>query len=107
MVDEKVAGFLKTGSDWSRMKTSVPGVFLLKMPPYRSAPARLAVELNPVDNSGTPTKKRGLVIRSSQELEAYKTIFQVDKLEALLMKVEEVNPPVKAAVKPGEDVLQL
>ena len=78
--EEKLSSFLKTGSDWGRMKTSVPGIFVLKIPAYKSSPARLAIELNPTDDSGSPTKKRGLVLRSLEELEEYKAIFQHEKL---------------------------
>lgn len=65
----KLSLFLRTGSDWGKLKTSVPGIFILKMPAYKNSPARLAVELNPVDGSGSPTKKRGIVLRSREELE--------------------------------------
>jgi len=56
MSEDKLLSFLKTGSDWGRLKTTVPGVFILKLPAYRGSPARLAVELNPVDDSGSPIK---------------------------------------------------
>ncbi|MGA2769050.1 MAG: hypothetical protein ABSF24_12155 [Candidatus Bathyarchaeia archaeon] len=56
MSDEKLADFLKTGKDWSRLRASVPSVYVVKLPPYRSSPARLVVELNPVDETGTPKK---------------------------------------------------
>ncbi len=36
------------------------------MPPYKSSPARFPIELNPVDSSGSPMKKRGLILRSSK-----------------------------------------
>ena len=32
MSEEKITGFLKTGKDWARLKTTVPGVFVLKLP---------------------------------------------------------------------------
>ena len=86
MSEDKIADFLKTGKDWSRLRTSVPGVFVLKLPPYRSSPARLAVELNPVDDSGNPKKRRGLVLRFTAELEEYKELFQYEKLSKLLGK---------------------
>ena len=106
--EEKLSSFLKTGPDWGRLKTSVPGIFLLKMPAYRTSPARLAVELNPVDASGSPSKKRGLVLRSSDELEEYRAIFQLEKLAPLLKSLEGVNPKVKkVAGKPGEEVLEI
>lgn len=106
--EDKLSSFLKTGPDWGKLKTSVPGIFILKMPAYKSSPARLAVELNPVDDSGSPTKKRGIVLRSKEELEEYKAIFQVEKLTPLLEQMEKVNPEVKKqAVQKGEDVLKI
>lgn len=101
-LDEKLSSFLKTGSDWGRMKTSVPGIFVLKLPDYKGSPARLAIELNPTDDSGSPTKRRGLVLRSLDELEEYKEIFRYDKLEPLLKSVDSLNPKLKKASKAGE-----
>ena len=62
--EDKLADFLETGKGWGKLKTTIPGVFVVKLPTYRSSPTRLAVEINPVDASGTPTKRRGLFIRS-------------------------------------------
>jgi len=59
MSEDKLTSFLKKGSDWARMKTTVPGIFVLKLPVYKGLPAKLAIELNPVDESGSSTKKRG------------------------------------------------
>jgi len=106
--EEKLADFLKTGKDWTRMKTSVPGVFVLKLPPFKSAPTRLAVELNPADESGNPKKKRGLVLRSTKELEEYKELFQPEKLSKLLGIIDQVNPKVEAAKRrKEEEVIEL
>jgi len=109
MSEDKLSSFLKAGSDWARMKTSVPGIFILKMPAYRTSPARLAVELNPTDESGAPTKKRGLVLRSAAEFDEYKGLFQHERLSSLLKSVEGVNPPQakKTVTKAGEEVLQI
>jgi hypothetical protein len=108
MSEDKLSSFLKTGPDWGRLKTSVAGIFILKMPAYKSSPARLAVELNPVDDFGSPTKKRGMVLRSKEELEEYKAIFQVEKLAPLLEQMEKVNPEVKKqAPKKDGDVLEI
>jgi hypothetical protein len=107
--ESKLSLFLKTGSDWGKLKTSVPGIFILKMPAYKNSPARLAVELNPVDGSGSPTKKRGIVLRSREELEEYRAIFLVEKLAPLLEEMEKVNPEVRKqqAVKKGDEVLEI
>jgi hypothetical protein len=105
----KLSLFLKTGPDWGKLKTSVPGIFILKMPAYKNSPARLAVELNPVDGSGSPTKKRGIVLRSREELEEYRAIFVVEKLAPLLEEMEKVNPEVKRqqVMKKGDEVLEI
>jgi len=106
--EEKLADFLKTGKDWARLKTSVSGVFVLKLPAYRSAPTRLAVELNPADESGNPKKKRGLILRSTKELEEYKELFQPEKLSKLLGIIDQVNPKVEAAKRrKEEEVIEL
>ena len=108
MSEEKLADFLKTGKDWTRMKTTVPGVFVLKLPPYRGSPTRLAVELNPVDESGNPKKKRGLVLRSNMELEDYRSLFQPEKLSKLMDILDKVNPKVEAGRRrEGEEVIEL
>ncbi|MAH21225.1 MAG: hypothetical protein CMO12_00230 [Thaumarchaeota archaeon] len=109
MSEDRLDSFLKTGQDWGRLKTSIPGVFLLKMPAYKSSPDRIAVELNPVDSSGSPSKRRGLILRSKNELEQYKKLFQFDKLDLLLDGVERVNPSTGTpgtGVK-GDEVLEI
>jgi hypothetical protein len=69
---------------------------------------RLAVEFNPVDDAGNPTKRRGLIIRDEEELGEYGRIFQSDKLQPLLASVVAVNPAERRRIaKPGEDVLEI
>ena len=109
MSEEKLAGFLKTGKDWGRLRTSVPGVFVLKLPPYRGATTRLVVEANPVDETGSPTKRRGLVLRSTAELEDFQQIFRDEKLSKLISIVDSVNPKVETGKRKRgeEEVLEL
>ena len=106
MSEEKLSNFLKSGQDWARLKTSIPGVFVLKMPAYKNSPARLAIEVNPVDAAGNPTKRRGLILRSLQELAEYSKIFQNDKISVLLKAIEKINPPAKKS-RVGEDVVEI
>jgi hypothetical protein len=101
--EEKLADFLKTGKDWSRIKTTVPGVFVMKLPPFRNSPARLVVELNPVDEFGTPKKRRGLVLRSTAELEEFKELFVGEKLPKLLSMVDSLNPRVEVGRQRKEE----
>ena len=107
-MSEKLADFLKTGKDWSTLRTSVLGVFVLKLPAYKTSPTRLAVELNPVDEGGNPKKRRGLILRSSADLEDFKKLFQHETLSKLLYMIEAVNPKAEAVRrKKGEEVLEL
>jgi hypothetical protein len=106
--EEKLADFLKAGKDWSRMKTSISSIFVLKLPPYRSSSARLVVELNPVDEVGTPKKRRGLILRSSAELEEFKELFSDEKLPKLLSMIDSINPKVDVGKsRKGEGVIEL
>jgi hypothetical protein len=108
MADERLIQFLKDGKDWEKKATSIPGVFLLRMPTFKSRPASIVVEVNPVDTSGSPTKKRGIIIRSSSELEQIRNILTNAKLEQLAKSVGEVNPDTRATTKnPSSDVFEI
>jgi hypothetical protein len=106
--EEKLAEFLKNGKDWSRLRTTVQGVFVLKLPAYKGSPSRLAVELNPVGEDGSPKKRRGLVLRSAAELEEYRELFQYEKLSKLIGILEKINPKVEAEKRRrGEEIIEL
>jgi hypothetical protein len=96
MVDERLSQFLKEGKDWERKATSIQGVFLIKLPEYKSRPAYIAIEINPVDTSGIATKKRGILIKSRSELEQISNILTNVKIVQLATSIDEVNPEKKA-----------
>ena len=103
----KPTDFLKSGKDWERKQTTVPGVFVLKMPPFRGSPARLAVELNPVDDLGRPTKKRGVLLRSSEELAEYKKLHEDGRLVSLLKNVDALSPRAVKKEEPKPDIIEI
>ncbi|MBS7631655.1 hypothetical protein KEJ47_08855 [Candidatus Bathyarchaeota archaeon] len=108
MSENKLRDFLSNGKDWERMKTSIPGVFVQKLPAYKSSPSRLVIEINPLDSAGAPSKRRGFIIRSIEELEQIRRIFQDDKLDKLQNILESVNPKIKGSTSmKSEDVLEL
>jgi hypothetical protein len=92
-MSEKLQEFLASGKDWAKVKTTIPGVFIQKLPAYRNQPARLAVEINPVDSSGNPTKRKGTIIRDVAEMEEFREILTNEKMESLFEMLEKVNPP--------------
>jgi hypothetical protein len=106
MSEEKLEEFLKSGKDWEKVKTTVPGVFVLKMPGSKNREPSIAVEVNPVDASGSPTKRRGLIIRSVDELMEFKDILSNDKVESLLEMIEDVNPSSPESKK-SKDVIEI
>jgi len=107
MSEERIAEFLETGGDWEKLKTSIPGVFIQKLPPYRNAPERLAIEVNPVDASGNPTKRRGLLIRFTDEYETFKEILNDERLPKLMDMLDAVNPDRGRSQRKTEDVIEI
>ncbi|MGI0043432.1 MAG: hypothetical protein ACRD47_06955 [Nitrososphaeraceae archaeon] len=94
-IDERLNQFLKNARDWEKKATNIPGLFLLKLPGLRGNPPSIVFEINPVDASGSPTKKRGVVVRSAAELEWIKDILLNPKTAELAEKMDKVNPPKK------------
>ncbi|WP_455364664.1 hypothetical protein [[Eubacterium] cellulosolvens] len=106
-LESKLAEFLKEGKDWERKATTLQGVFVLKMPTYKGAPVRLAVELNPVDSEGRPSKKRGILLRSSEELAEYSKIIGDNRIANLLKNIDSVNPRPAKKEEKKPDVIEL
>ena len=66
------------------------------------------IEINPVDCAGSATKKRGIVVRSTSELNEFNRILGNRKLAGLARKVDEVNPKQKEATAIGRsDVFEI
>jgi hypothetical protein len=83
---------LKDGKDWEKKATNIPGVFLLKLPSFKRKSTSLAIEVNPVGASGAVTKKRGVVVRSSKELEEINKLLSHPKIAELAKLIDQVNP---------------
>jgi hypothetical protein len=96
MIDERLSQFLREGKNWERKATSIPGVFLIKLPEYKSRPPYIAMEINPVDSTGAATKKRGILIKSGSELEQISNILTNAKIVQLATSLDEVNPEKKS-----------
>ena len=66
--DERLKQFLKEARDWEKKITTIPGIFLVKLPTFKGTSPSLAIEVNPVNPAGSVTKRRGVIIRSNSEL---------------------------------------
>ena len=102
MVDERLVQFLKDGKDWERKPTSMPGVFLLKMPAYKSKSASIPIEIDPVDSSGAATKRRGIVIKSQSELDQICKMITNPKIIQLTNSIDQINPEKNQPNKESE-----
>ncbi len=92
-VDHRLTDFLKEGKDWERKQTNVPGVFLLRLPAFRSRPACIAIEIDMLGRGGGGgNRRRGLIIRSKEEIQQLSKILNNDKVWELASAVETVNP---------------
>jgi hypothetical protein len=91
-VDNRLSDFVKEGKDWERKQTSVPGVFLLRLPAFRSRPACVAIEIDALNRGGSGGRKRGIIIRSKEEIKQLSNILNNDKVIELASAVEAVNP---------------
>jgi len=92
-VDNRLTDFLNEGKDWARKQTNLPGVFLLKSPAFRSRPTCIAIEIDAVgQGGGGGNRRRGLIIRSKEDIDKLSNILNNDKVVELASAVEKVNP---------------
>ena len=92
-VGNRLTEFLKEGNDWERKQTNVPGVFLLKLPAFKSRPACIAIEIDAMgQGGGGANRRRGLIIRTKDDIEHLANILNNDKVIELASAVEKVNP---------------
>ena len=91
-LEQRLRDFLRSGGDWERSRTSIPGVFVVKLPGRGPRGAELALEINPVDGQGQPRKRRGYMVRGRAELEELSRILSDPRLARLAEAFEAVNP---------------
>ena len=90
-MEESLRDMLKHGRKFERLRTAEPGIFIRKIPQSKDEPAYLAVEINPIGQSGNPMNKIGVIIRSQNELDAIRTILSQKNVDEILQTIEKVN----------------
>ena len=68
------------------------GVFLLKLPAFKSRPACVAIEIDVAGVGGGNPRGRGLIIRSKEQLQQLVDIINNGKVMELSSSLELVNP---------------
>lgn len=95
--DGRLRQFLNEGQAWEKKVTNIPGVSLLKLPTFKGTSPSLAIEVSPLNPAGSSTKRRGVIIRSSSELEEINRLLSNPKVTQLAKSIDEVNPSRESA----------
>ncbi len=94
-IQSQLKTHLENAKAWEKMETPVPGVFVTKVPGTNSRPAMLFLAINPVNEDGTPMKRKDLFIKNYPELVKFSELLTDDKVIRLIKELEEVNPTKK------------
>ncbi len=93
----KVSGVLPVRSGVLRcltekMETPVDGLWVVKIPASKTRPARLNLEINPLNNDGKPIKRKGLYVANKEMLVLISELLSDDKTFQLIGEMDRVNP---------------
>ncbi len=105
--DEMIAQLkdhLENGKDWEKLSTPIPGVFVVKIPATKTHGARLMVEVNPVDESGNPRKRKGLFVTDEKMRRDFVVALENEDVSQLIRNVDAANPVEPAG---GKKVLKM
>ncbi|NWF95941.1 MAG: hypothetical protein HXY34_07330 [Candidatus Thorarchaeota archaeon] len=90
-MDESLKDMLKHGRRFERVKTSIDGVFIRRIPQSRDEPACLVLEVNPIGRSGNPMNRVGSIIRNMDELNAIRAILSQESVDEIMVAIERAN----------------
>jgi len=82
-LESKIKETLENVKPWQRVPTSLEGVFLIKAP-TRGDQESVMVEINPLDESGRPIKRRGIFIQRKIHLQRFLEVMREPRLEEFL-----------------------
>ena len=89
-LEKKITEALENVEPWQRVPTSLEGAFLVKTP-EKGNNKTIMVEINPLNERGTPMKRRGIFLRQTIELERFKEVMQNDSLFELLKTLDSMS----------------
>jgi len=107
---EKLEAKLREMADWEKALTNVAGVKIIKIPENKFTPARLAIEMSPVDDKGKPLKKKGVLVISNKDLfDRYKALFENEKVAELINSIDQLRDslPKKDEGEASEDTFEI
>jgi len=98
-IQQQLEEHLKNAKSWQKMETPVPGVSVTKVPGTKSRPPMLFLAINPVNEDGSPMKRKDLFIKNYSELVKFSELLTEDKVVRIIKEMEEVNPTKKKKEK--------
>jgi hypothetical protein len=84
---ERLKEFGKKMKDWDKMKTSVTGVSIVKLP-TKGDDLNFGLELIPVNEDGAPLKRKGVFITSLEQWESFKSLLNNEKAHDLIKNID-------------------
>ncbi|MHA1344767.1 MAG: hypothetical protein ACTSVO_06675 [Candidatus Heimdallarchaeaceae archaeon] len=105
---ERLKEFGKKMKDWDKMKTSVTGVSIVKLP-TKGEDLNFGLELIPVNEDGVPLKRKGVFITSLEQWESFKLLLNDEKAFDLIKNIDEMRKrkAFKGASEDNGEVLEL
>lgn len=93
-VVESIKVFISAADDWARAKTKQPGVFYRQMRPSKKSGGKptAAVNINPVDASGTLLQRNGLNVRSVVDLDKFIALLTLESTREKVALLAQINP---------------
>ena len=79
---------MEHADDWEKKKTSIKGIFLVKMPEKE---LRVMLMFNPPDEEGSPRKRKGLYFDDIETVNTAKDAFPNPALTTLVEAIGVVN----------------
>ncbi len=89
---------MEHAEDWEKKRTSIPGLWLVKMP---DKSLRVMLMFNPPDMEGNPTRKKSWWFADSEIVGSVRTAFGDKRLDDVVAAVEKVNG--ESGKKPPEE----
>jgi hypothetical protein len=90
-VREQLKEHLENGGKWEKMETPIQGVYIVKVPKTKTRNARLSLEINPLNEYGKPSKKKGLFISSKDMLIRFVEALNEDKTYQIIQVLDRIN----------------
>ena len=103
-VEGDIRKMMKGVEKWGKKKTSIPGIFLVRMP---SKEFRLKLLFMPVDEAGKPTKRKGFYFGDLESVKSARAAFLDDRLDVLVMAVEAISGEERKTGADDDEVLEI